>query len=48
MTKATNQLVDYAATLRYENLPPEAVKAIKTHILDTLGAIIAGSAAEGM
>ena len=47
MTKATAQLVDYATTIRYEDLAPEAVKSIKIHILDTTGAIIAGSAAEG-
>ena len=42
---ATDQLIDYAASIKYEDLPNEAVAYVKIHILDTLGAIAAGSAA---
>lgn len=44
---ATDELVSYTETLRYEDLPLQAVEAVKTHVLDTFSAIIAGSAAEG-
>lgn len=44
---ATDKLVVYAASLRYEDLPAKAVEAVKMHVLDTCGAIVAGSAAEG-
>lgn len=36
-----------ATKLRYEDLPPEAIKVTKDVILDTLGTTLAGSAAEG-
>ncbi len=42
----TEELVHYAGILRYEDLPPETVEAIKIHILDTCGAIAAGSSAD--
>lgn len=44
---ATDELVSYIEALRYEDLPLQAVEAVKTHILDTSSAIIAGSTAEG-
>lgn len=40
---ATDTLTRYAAELTYDQLPPQAVTDIKVHILDTVGAIIAGS-----
>lgn len=42
----TNKLIHYAQTLTYDDLPSQAVKDVKTHILDTIGAILAGSMAE--
>jgi 2-methylcitrate dehydratase PrpD len=39
----TNRLADYAAGLRYEHLPAEAIHAAKTIVLDTLGALLLGS-----
>jgi 2-methylcitrate dehydratase PrpD len=47
MAKAMEQLVEYSTSLKFEDLSSETVKALKIHILDTTGAIIAGSAAEG-
>jgi len=44
---ATDELISYAQSLRFEDLPSQAVEAVKTHVLDTLGAILAGSTAEG-
>ena len=44
---ATDELVSYANSLRYQDLPPQTVEGVKTAILDTIGAIMAGSAAEG-
>ncbi len=44
---ATEVLLDYVEALRYDDLPIEAVEAVKTHVLDTLSAIMAGSMAEG-
>lgn len=39
---------DNACAKRYEDLPPAVVASTKTFILDTLGAAIAGSSAEGI
>ncbi len=39
----TKELVAYAARFRYEDLPPQAILEAKTVVLDTLGAILAGS-----
>jgi 2-methylcitrate dehydratase PrpD len=44
---ATEELVHYAKTLRYEDLPLQTIEAVKLHILDTCGAIAAGSSADG-
>jgi len=43
----TDELISYAQSLRFEDLPSQAVEAVKIHVLDTLGAILAGSSAEG-
>ena len=37
-------LTDFAATLRFEELPTALVAKTKLHILDTLGAALAGTA----
>ena len=39
----TERLASYAADFRYEQLPPAAVDRAKVVVLDTLGAILAGS-----
>lgn len=39
----TARLAEYAATFRYEQLPPEAVEAAKVIFLDTIGAMLLGS-----
>jgi 2-methylcitrate dehydratase PrpD len=44
---ATDELLSYTEALRYEDLPLQTVESVKTHILDTFSAIIAGSTAEG-
>jgi 2-methylcitrate dehydratase PrpD len=44
---STDELVSYTETLRYEDLPLQALEAVKTHVIDTFSAIIAGSAAKG-
>jgi 2-methylcitrate dehydratase PrpD len=43
---ATSTLIRYINELKFENLQDRAVGYIKTHVLDTLGAVIAGSSAE--
>jgi 2-methylcitrate dehydratase PrpD len=40
---AISRFVEHAVSLRYEHLPPAAVEATKTFVLDTLGVAIAGS-----
>ena len=42
-TTYTDRLAAYAAGASFAKLPPEAVDAAKTVVLDTLGAILAGS-----
>ena len=42
-----DELVTYAQNLKYEDLPSQAVEAVKTQVLDTCGAMMAGSKAEG-
>ena len=44
---ATDQLIDYAVDLAFEDIPNKTIMDVKIHILDTLGAIAAGSAAPG-
>ncbi len=44
MANETVQLAEYAAGLRYEDLPPEVVVAAKECIIDTVAACICGSA----
>ncbi|MEM2256411.1 MAG: MmgE/PrpD family protein [Nitrososphaerota archaeon] len=41
-----NNLINYANELTFKDLPGYVIEYIKIHILDTLGAIIAGSSAE--
>lgn len=43
MAEETVQLAEYAAGLRYEDLPPEVVAAAKDCIIDTVAACICGS-----
>jgi 2-methylcitrate dehydratase PrpD len=45
---ATKTIADYLVHTRFEDLPREAVESTKTHILHTLGTIIAGSRAPGI
>jgi len=40
------KLVDHALGVRYEDLPPHVVEAVKKAIIDTVGAGLAGSSAE--
>lgn len=40
------QLADFAATLRFEDIPPTVVKAAKDHLLDALGVGLAATALE--
>lgn len=42
-TNYTDRLAGYAASFRYEQLPPEAIEAAKIIFLDTLGALLVGS-----
>ena len=42
-----NKLIEYALTLKYEDLPVEVVGTIKNRIRDTLGTAIAGSSTQG-
>src|SRR5215813_10923688 len=44
MAQETVRLAEYAAALRYENLPAEIVRRAKECITDTVAAIICGSA----
>jgi len=44
----TQTIADYLARTRFEDLPREAVESTKTHILHTLGTIVAGSRAPGI
>ena len=44
MANETVQLAEYAAALRYEDLPPEVVACAKDAIIDTVAACIYGSA----
>jgi 2-methylcitrate dehydratase PrpD len=41
---ATRRLADFAASLRFDHLDPGVRHAAKRHVLDTLGACLAGSA----
>lgn len=43
---ATEKIVQYAHTLTFNDLPAQAIADVKIHILDTIGATLAGSAAE--
>jgi len=48
--KRQDASLDYSkmvTNLRYEDIPPQAVEATKTDILDTLSTTLAGSSAEG-
>lgn len=42
-----DELIDYVVGLKYEDLPERVVEGVKKSVLDTLGATIAGSSAEG-
>lgn len=42
----TRQLAEFAAGLRFEDLPPPLVERIKLHVLDGLGAALHGAALE--
>lgn len=46
MSTAADTLAQFNAQTRFEELPPELVARAKRHVLDTLGAALAGSAAE--
>lgn len=48
MDTVSRQLADYVASARFEDLPPAAVAAARRSTLDTLGAMLAGSSAEGI
>lgn len=48
MDTVSRQLADYVASSRFEDLPPAAVAAARRSTLDTLGAMLAGSSAEGI
>ena len=41
-------LLDFACALRYDDLPAEVVSFVKAQVLDTMGVLIAGSAAAGV
>jgi 2-methylcitrate dehydratase PrpD len=43
MNRATRRLADYAAAVRYEDLPPTVLRRAKDCITDTVGAIIYGA-----
>jgi len=40
-------LAEYAASIRYQDLPPEVVTSVKRAVLDQLGAVLAGGSALG-
>src|SRR5262249_17299722 len=42
MAKETAQLADYAATFRYEDVPPDVIERAKQCIADTIAAVIFG------
>ncbi|MEM3484534.1 MAG: MmgE/PrpD family protein [Candidatus Methanomethyliaceae archaeon] len=42
----TDQILDYVEELDYSRLPQKTISFLKTHFLDTLGAIVAGSKAD--
>ena len=44
---ASERFAKHAVGTRYEDLPPDAVQQVKTFILDTIGAGVAGSSASG-
>jgi 2-methylcitrate dehydratase PrpD len=44
----TKILAEYLANARFEDLPDEAIESTKTHIMHTLGTIVAGSRAPGV
>src|SRR5882762_10700204 len=44
MTEETVRLAEYAAALRYEDLPPAVIDCAKDAIIDTIAACICGSA----
>jgi 2-methylcitrate dehydratase PrpD len=44
----TQKLADFVAGLDLEDMPPRAVEATKSVILDTLGSALAGTSAEGI
>lgn len=48
MDIVSRQLADYVAAARFEDLPPAAVAAARRSTLDTVGAMLAGSSAEGI
>jgi 2-methylcitrate dehydratase PrpD len=41
-------IAHFTASLRYGDLPPAVIEAVKTNILDTLSCALAGSSAEGI
>ena len=42
MAKETAELADYAASCRYEDIPPDVVERAKQCITDTVAAVIFG------
>jgi 2-methylcitrate dehydratase PrpD len=42
----SEQVADYFAALRFEQIPPDVIDAAKLHILDSLGCVLAGSGLE--
>jgi 2-methylcitrate dehydratase PrpD len=44
MGTASQQLAEFVAALRYEDLPPDVVEAAKRHMLDAVGVALAASA----
>src|SRR5438445_135517 len=44
MGTTSQQLAEFVAALRYEDLPPDVVAAAKRHILDAVGVALAASA----
>ncbi|MFC7290307.1 MmgE/PrpD family protein [Hirschia litorea] len=43
MTKFIDAIVEHGLTVRFEDMPPQAVLAVKTFLLDTIGVGIAGA-----
>lgn len=41
----TDQIIDHIERLEYQNLPQKTIDFVKAHLLDTLGALMAGSRA---